>query len=132
MVLDVRVREDNGLTKCDDFDWMLGVIYSGCADSVAICSRLTFQNCRGDNFFVSDFKFVFVITDVKLDLAKAFYRIPFSFDVLFCIFYVILVCQIEKLPFSDKSFLQLHWTKKWYTIWRKSWVTKKKLSRGAS
>ena len=28
-MLDDRVREGNRMTECDDFDWILGVTYSG-------------------------------------------------------------------------------------------------------
>ena len=58
------------MTECDDFDWMLGVIYSGGTDSIFVCLGLSFENCSGDNFFVGDFEFVFVDADVKFDFFR--------------------------------------------------------------
>ena len=70
MILDVRVGKGNGVTECDDFDGIFGVIYSGGTDSVAICSGLTFKNCGGNNLFAGDFKLVFENTDVEFDFLE--------------------------------------------------------------
>ena len=70
LVLDVRVGKGNRVTECDDFDGILGVIYSGSTDSISICLGLTFENCGGDKLFAGDFELVFENTDVKFDFLE--------------------------------------------------------------
>ena len=70
LVLDVRVGEVNGVTKCNDFDGKLGVVYGGGTKTITVCLCLAFIDCSGDNLFVGDFEFVFVVTDVKFDFLK--------------------------------------------------------------